>query len=56
MDRLNVDTMGPFEADDNGNTYIIVIIDCFTRWVELGPSKDVTAESAAQAILSNIGK
>jgi hypothetical protein len=35
MERLNIDTFGPFERDDNGNQYIIVIIDCFTRFVKL---------------------
>ena len=34
-ERLNIDSIGPLEADEEGNRYIIVIIDCFTRFVEL---------------------
>ena len=55
MERLSVDTIGPLEKDTYGNCYIIVIIDCFTRWVELVGAPDVTAKSAARAILSHTG-
>jgi transposase InsO family protein len=56
MERLNVDTIGPFEPDDSGNTYIITIIDCFTRWVELYAVKDTTAISAANVLLLHMGR
>ena len=49
MERINVDSCGPFN-DDKGNQHIIVIIDCFSRWVELYPSPDTSALSAARAI------
>ena len=35
MDTLNIDTIGPVPLDQFGNCYILVIIDCFTRFVEL---------------------
>lgn len=53
MERLNIDSMGPFDPDDDGNTYIIVIMDCFTRWMELYTAKDASAQSAAYALLDN---
>ena len=56
MERINIDSVGPFKADKNGNEYIIVIIDCFSRWVELYPSKDTSSESAAKAILQWISR
>jgi transposase InsO family protein len=56
MQRLNIDTMGPFQPDENNNTYIITIIDCFTRWVELYAVPDVTALSAANALLDHTGR
>ena len=37
MEVLNIDTISPVEKDEFGNEYILVIIDCFTRWVELFP-------------------
>jgi transposase InsO family protein len=56
MERVNVDTIGPFETDDNKNTYIITIIDCFTRWVELYATQDASARSAAEALLTHMGR
>ena len=52
MERLSVDSIGPLEVDELGMMYIIVIIDCFTRWVELYATPDATAKSAARALLS----
>ena len=53
MERLAVDSLVPLEADEYGMIYIIVIVDCFTRWVELYPTIDATAKSAARALLSH---
>jgi transposase InsO family protein len=56
MECLNIDTIGPVPKDQFGNEYILVIIDCFTRFVELYPVPDTTALSAARAILSHAGR
>jgi len=56
MDVLNIDTIGPIDADDDGNKYILVIIDCFTRWVELYPLPDTTAILAAEALHQHVGR
>jgi hypothetical protein len=37
MERLDMDTIGPLEEDENGNKYILVIIDAFSRFVEFYP-------------------
>jgi RNase H-like domain found in reverse transcriptase/Integrase core domain/Integrase zinc binding domain/Chromo (CHRromatin Organisation MOdifier) domain len=52
MECLNIDFIGPFP--DGG--YILVIVDTFTRWVELFPTVDATALSAAQALLQHFGR
>jgi transposase InsO family protein len=54
MRKINVDTMGPFEADAQGNIYIIVVIDCFSRYVGLYPATDVTAVAAGEALLQHV--
>jgi hypothetical protein len=51
MVRIAIDTIGPLPADALGNKYIIIIMDCFSRIVELVPAKDTTAITAANAIL-----
>lgn len=50
------DTMGPFEEDDDGNKYVVVGIDVFTRTVELSARRDASAKSAASAILEWTGR
>ena len=51
MDRVAIDTIGPLPEDTLGNKYIITIIDSFSRLVELIPSKDTQAISAANALV-----
>jgi transposase InsO family protein len=56
MARLNVDTIGPFKKDDKGNEYILVIIDTFTRWVELFPIQSTHGKDAAFCIYDHIAR
>jgi hypothetical protein len=56
MDVLNIDTIGPLKPDVYQNEYIIVVIDCFTRFVELYPCRDTTAISAARALINHVGR
>ena len=51
MDRIAIDTIEPLPEDGLGNKYIITIIDAFSRLVELIPTKDTGAETAANAVL-----
>lgn len=56
MTRLNVDAIGPFPTDTFGNAYIVVVIDTFTRFIELYKSPDATALSAARALVQHCGR
>jgi hypothetical protein len=38
------------------NEYILVIIDAFSRWVELFPTKSTTAVETASVVLNRIGR
>ena len=49
MTRIAIDTIGPFPTD-MGFSHIIVIIDTFSRYIELFHTTDVTATSAASAL------
>jgi transposase InsO family protein len=53
MIDLAIDTIGPLPADENGNIYIISIIDTFSRYVVLTPAFDCTAQAAAEAIVKH---
>jgi transposase InsO family protein len=56
MEVLNIDAIGPVAKDDFGNKFILVVIDCFTRFVELYPVPDTAGLSAARALLQHIGR
>ncbi|CAN0457144.1 unnamed protein product [Pylaiella littoralis] len=56
MEVLNVDTIGPLPKDEHGNQFILVVIDCFSRWVELFGIPDTSAATAAEALLSHCGR
>jgi len=42
--------------DELGYKYIIAIIDCFSRFLELHPAKDATAAAAAEALFQSFGR
>ena len=53
---LHLDHIGPLTKDAHGNEYILVIIDAFSRWVELFPTKSTTAVETASVMLNHIGR
>jgi hypothetical protein len=51
FDVVAVDTVGPLPIDSNGNRYVIAVIDCFTRFVELRATASPTAQAAVTVLL-----
>ena len=56
MQSLSVDSIGPLPEDEFGNVHILVIIDDFTRFVELYAIRDVSAFHAAKVLLNHLGR
>ncbi len=57
MEVLNIDTIGLVSKDSADNCYILLVIDCFTRFVEfveLYPVSDTTALPCGRALLSHV--
>ena len=56
----SVDAAGPFPADEEGNRYLLVAIDPFSKWVEAVPSPSLHSWRAAdflyQRIITHWGK
>jgi hypothetical protein len=56
MQVINVDAIGPLPADQDGNAYVLTIIDKFTRHTELYAIKAVTGLATAPCLLDHIGR
>lgn len=54
MDRFSIDVLGPLPRTPRGNKYILVVMDYFSKWVEILPVPDQTAESCADKILNEV--
>ena len=53
FDRVAVDIVGPiFPATENGNRYILTMVDYATRYPEAQPLKDIHAETVAEALVN----
>ena len=48
---LQIDLIGPLDKTLRGNVYILTIIDCFTRWIEIRALPDRCATSVAEKLL-----
>ena len=49
-ETVAIDIVGPFPRSDRGNTYILTMIDTFTRWPVAVPIKDRGSATIANAI------
>ena len=56
MSRIGMDTIGPLPKSTSGFKYIIVIIDHFSRYIELFAAPDVSAQSAARALHRHVAR
>ena len=54
-EEWSIDTIGPFTPDADGNAYILVAVDGFSRFVMLEPAADATGEAAAKFLLKITG-
>ncbi len=54
-EEWSVDTIGPLPADDEGSCYVLVVVDSFTRFVALKPTKTVDAVSAPRFVFELSG-
>ncbi|GKT25050.1 Transposon Ty3-I Gag-Pol polyprotein, partial [Aduncisulcus paluster] len=49
-----IDTMGPLPPSVNGNKYILVAVDAFTRWVEIVPCKSAEKWEVVNFLVNDI--
>ena len=49
MERVHLDILGPFQTSQSGNKYLLVMVDQFTKWIEIEPLPEQSAEKIAKA-------
>ena len=54
--RINIDAIGPLTASAEGYTFILVIICCFSRWVELVPMKSTQMTPTKKELIKYFGR
>ena len=53
MEKVHIDFLGPLPKSKNGNEYILVIVDNFSKWIECIPLPFQTAEVTARAAINH---
>jgi hypothetical protein len=51
---IGVDIMGPFPTTQRQKQYLLVVVDYFTRWVELFPLRTTTSNDIATILIDEI--
>ncbi|KAL0229085.1 hypothetical protein GEMRC1_013705 [Eukaryota sp. GEM-RC1] len=52
--RLNVDTIGPLPKDQNGNQFLLVFVDSFTRYTILSPLEELNSREVAYRLVWDV--
>ena len=54
FEKLSWDIMGPLPVTSNGNKYIVVITDIFSKWVEAFPIQSTDTETLATLLVNEV--
>jgi transposase InsO family protein len=53
FEHVHIDIVGPLPTTSEGYRYVVTMVDRFTRWPEVIPVKDITAEVVCKAMYEN---
>ena len=54
MQIVSVDLMGPLPETEDGCKYVMVAVDCFTRWVEVYAIRNQEATTVAKKLVDEM--
>ena len=52
MERIAIDVLGPLPTTDEGNKYLLIAADYFTKWVEAYPLPNQEATTVAEVLVN----
>jgi hypothetical protein len=53
FERIAIDVAGPFPLSDQGNGYLLIAMDYFTKWPEAYALPNQEASTVAEALVTN---
>jgi len=54
FERVQMDILGPLPVSSSGMRYLLVVVDCFTKWVEAFPLKNFRANTVAEVFVKEV--
>ena len=51
MEEIAIDIMGPYQASDEGNKYVLVVVDSFSKWMEAYAVPNIEAKTIAEKLV-----
>jgi len=54
FERIQLDILGPLPISSSGNRYLLVITDCFTKWVEAFPLRNIRTKTIAEVFVNQV--
>ncbi|UYV78481.1 K02A2.6-like [Cordylochernes scorpioides] len=54
FERIAIDVIGPFPVTEGGSRYILVAVDCFTKWPEAYAIPNQEATTVARVLMDNL--
>jgi len=54
FERVQMDILGPLPIFTSGNRYLLIIVNCFSKWVEAFPLKNIRAKTVAEVFCSQV--
>ena len=52
--KISIDFVGPLNPSSKGNTYLLTVKDCFTRWLEAIPTKSTSTATVVTALTREV--
>jgi len=54
FERVQMDILGPLPVSSSEMRYLLVVVDCFTKWVEASPLKNSRANTVAEVFVKEV--
>lgn len=54
FERVQMDILGSLPTTSAGNQYLLVVIDCFTKWIENFPIRNIKASTIANVFVKQV--